>query len=674
MPVRNAQAMRLIVIMAVARLLEAVRDHEMHTSVAAEDVLAAPSGTALLQEEASSQQISSGRVLRGRYELKHFIETRPTPLRHSRAIPEQNFPDHLPREVARTLEPGEHMGIGSFGDAWAAYDRTRETTVVVKVFYRKPKVEFGAKEYLTKRIATEEELDFLEENKEECVLIQHILQFADIYPVGASRICACLEHHIDDAAADDNLFLVQEMCGTNLWDYVQEAKSQPMDLARARHITKQVLQGIGFLNRFTVPLIHHDLKPGNLVMQGSDVKLIDFGGMLRSDDPYVGGPWTPSYAPPELTTDPDIAFALPSWSYDVYAAGCIYLQLLCPYIEVEDLEDLQDPHVQPRQVLQSRCRNVVSHVADDLALIDSLMSTDPQNRMEPVAASEEHVLNKDVRVTNAFDGVWTHNRPGHEAEDYGDEYHTIKGNMIYWSTSQWEGGDGHPSEIKVHADDLSGEAQYGRPGARHKANFELVDHGFSLKWSNGDYWTKYERLPSFKVGESAEWYSANLGGWRPVTVKKLVKNRWGIFKGKYDVEVFLEDGRGHKILAEGAKMRHLNNHGADISADLLSRTSRGATSTPKGFTKGQRVSIWLDNEGRWEDSGKIVDTFVLRKEEIYVVTVSTDSRKHRVKADFLKPLQGQWGGAARTKDVAGGRADVRRGMQRTNYVAGGRGY
>jgi len=111
----------------------------------------------------------------------------------------------------------------------------------------------------------------------------------------------------------------------------------------------ELLQALRLMQAVEPAVIHHDIKPGNTVYtEGSDgaihVKLIDFGAYRRGTKASQRqfGTHTPAYAPPELRSGHE--FEEPWWSYDVYAVGMIYIQLLCPQLSVVKLHDVLVNH------------------------------------------------------------------------------------------------------------------------------------------------------------------------------------------------------------------------------------------------------------------------------------------------------------------------------------------
>ena len=123
------------------------------------------------------------------------------------------------------------------------------------------------------------------------------------------------------------LYLVQEFIdGENLADELARRGDLPEE--EVREIAAQVLEILTYLHNLTPPVIHRDLKPGNLMRRKSGaIVLIDFGTVreifdvaaMNNGSTVVG---TFGYMPPEQYA----GMAYPST--DLYALGATCVQLL----------------------------------------------------------------------------------------------------------------------------------------------------------------------------------------------------------------------------------------------------------------------------------------------------------------------------------------------------------
>jgi len=213
------------------------------------------------------------------------------------------------------------------------------------------------------------------------------------YPIGASRICACYGDYISDAEGTDKVvFLVQEMCGRNLKNmFIDEnKKSRTVNVDAARTLTKQMIQGLAFLQMFDPPLIHHDLKPANVcVNDKGQVKIIDWGALVHGtiSDMFKGTAATPLYMPPE-TKSRIKSFEQPWWSYDVYALGLMHMEMVCPMVAASDwyYESYRSENLYKR-VVRAACPTYKLSETDlerDVGIIAALANHDPKSRPEPM--------------------------------------------------------------------------------------------------------------------------------------------------------------------------------------------------------------------------------------------------------------------------------------------------
>eukprot|EP00929_Paragymnodinium_shiwhaense_P029766 TRINITY_DN1699_c0_g2_i1.p1 TRINITY_DN1699_c0_g2~~TRINITY_DN1699_c0_g2_i1.p1 ORF type:complete len:483 (-),score=74.45 TRINITY_DN1699_c0_g2_i1:171-1460(-) len=306
-----------------------------------------------LQHEASP-----GRHLLERYELQEFLSsdlpgrTPGNPWGRSLVEQSQEDPGGTPASrppvmkyiEASTYSKLSHLGQGSFGDTWKAYDRLKRKNVALKIFYHDADDE---EKYVDWNSASNEIKKDLKENAAECALQQWLVAQRGVYEKGAAHICQCYaEHVMDQKHSNRPCFLVLEMCGDAMSDVIHGRKGhQPLDRAGANKLMKQLLEGLKFLNK--LKMIHHDIKPANIVVhpQTMYLKLIDFGATVKATDAWRHA-WlsqTPAYAAPE---GEDRGFHMAAngtgSSFDIYAAGLIWLEALCPRLSSDHWFDDPD--------------------------------------------------------------------------------------------------------------------------------------------------------------------------------------------------------------------------------------------------------------------------------------------------------------------------------------------
>eukprot|EP00929_Paragymnodinium_shiwhaense_P047640 TRINITY_DN24156_c0_g1_i1.p1 TRINITY_DN24156_c0_g1~~TRINITY_DN24156_c0_g1_i1.p1 ORF type:complete len:763 (-),score=166.00 TRINITY_DN24156_c0_g1_i1:195-2483(-) len=311
------------------------------------------------------------------------------------ARPKQSFPDiDAKRAEFNTVSPSDHLGTGSFGDVWKAYDKELKKEVAVKILYTKDSM--GQLVYANwQRAASDPQLKAeLDRNKFECDIVKNMFQESDKDPTGASRICGCYREHVSDA--EDKplrpVFLVQEMCGSSLTKYFFKThRSQSKQLTLARQLTAQMLEGIRFLSKLDTPIVHHDMKPDNVnVMADGAVKIIDWGAMAKGLRTNMGGgaAWTPAYAPPEALNG-QVSFYVDlkgkAHSYDLYAIGLMYLDMLTPQLQISQRQmykPLQQPFIN-NLISSARGSYALTELALDISVLEVALKPEPVQRPTP---------------------------------------------------------------------------------------------------------------------------------------------------------------------------------------------------------------------------------------------------------------------------------------------------
>lgn len=200
----------------------------------------------------------------------------------------------------------EGLDSGGMGDVWRGYDAVLDRPVAVKLI------------------------------RQQAVLGSPQLaeEFAKRFRREA-RITAKIRHpgvpQVYDAGLDDSyerLFLVMELVdGVALSSYIHPERPLPVSWAAA--VAAQVATVLSYAHE--VPVIHHYLKPGNiLVARDGTVKVLDFGiaAILRSDVTKLTATGTPigtyRYMAPE-----QVRGGRTSTQTNLYALGCILHELLC---------------------------------------------------------------------------------------------------------------------------------------------------------------------------------------------------------------------------------------------------------------------------------------------------------------------------------------------------------
>ena len=133
-----------------------------------------------------------------------------------------------------------------------------------------------------------------------------------------------------------DLCIVTELCTTSVEAILHGNQSGRYSTTMALSIAKDAAQGLAFLHEATPPVVHRDLKPGNLLVDRvGRVKICDFG--LARVGAMTDGAGTPNYLAPEILLGEDAA----NTTSDVYSYGVVLHELFTrqrPFVEKLNLQ------------------------------------------------------------------------------------------------------------------------------------------------------------------------------------------------------------------------------------------------------------------------------------------------------------------------------------------------
>ena len=290
-----------------------------------------------------------------------------------------------------------------------------------------------------------------------------------------------------------------------------------------------MLEGLSYLMTFSPPLIHHDLKPANVCVSATGIKIIDFGAVVLGTPTAQREPAfaTPLYQPSEAGSYR--SFDFPVHSYDVYAVGLIYMQMLCPTLQDSDWYSQKTYLGQKttlRQILRKRCPDLGQGPTDkDLDLIAQMLASNPRKRPSPTEALEHDALTPAPRPLPHVDdqGNWellpapavVRREPEPPVQQGAAQFR--KGDLIeYWSPSnkRW----------------LDGVVSYVHPGGQY-LNLD-TDSGTRLK-----HWAKISQVKirvlklEFKAGDKVMYKHRTEGPhsrahWIDAVVKEVLPTQY----------------------------------------------------------------------------------------------------------------------------------------------------
>ncbi|KAM4714967.1 serine/threonine-protein kinase tousled-like 2 [Anableps anableps] len=206
------------------------------------------------------------------------------------------------------------LGRGGFSEVFKAFDLTEQRYVAIKIHqlnknWREEKKQ-NYHRHACREYKIHKELDH-----------PRIVKLYDYFSIDRDSFCTVLEY-----------------CGGNDLDfYLKQNKS--MTEKEGRSIIMQLVNALKYLNQIRPPIIHYDLKPGNILLVNGtacgEIKITDFGlSKIVDDDSSADGMELTSqgagtywYLPPECFVvgkePPKI-----SNKVDVWSVGVIFYQIL----------------------------------------------------------------------------------------------------------------------------------------------------------------------------------------------------------------------------------------------------------------------------------------------------------------------------------------------------------
>ncbi|XP_011486265.1 serine/threonine-protein kinase tousled-like 2 [Oryzias latipes] len=208
------------------------------------------------------------------------------------------------------------LGRGGFSEVFKAFDLTEQRYVAIKIHQLNKNWREDKKQSYHKHACREyrihKELDH-----------PRIVKLYDYFSINTDSFCTVLEY----------------CAGNDLDSYLKQNKS--LTEKEGRSIVMQLVNALKYLNQIRPPIIHYDLKPGNILLvngtASGEIKITDFGlSKIMDDDNYnladgieltSQGAGTYWYLPPEcfiVGKDPPKI----SNKVDVWAVGVIFYQSL----------------------------------------------------------------------------------------------------------------------------------------------------------------------------------------------------------------------------------------------------------------------------------------------------------------------------------------------------------
>ena len=194
------------------------------------------------------------------------------------------------------------LGEGSFGKVKLAQHLVTGQSVALKIINRKTL----AKSDMQGRV--EREISYLR-----LLRHPHIIKLYDVIK------------------SKDEIIMVIEFAGKELFDYIVQRGKMPED--EARRFFQQIIAAVEYCHRHKI--VHRDLKPENLLLDDQlNVKIADFGlSNIMTDGNFLKTSCgSPNYAAPEVISGK--LYAGPE--VDVWSSGVILYVMLCGRLPFDD--------------------------------------------------------------------------------------------------------------------------------------------------------------------------------------------------------------------------------------------------------------------------------------------------------------------------------------------------
>jgi serine/threonine-protein kinase len=199
-------------------------------------------------------------------------------------------------------------------------------------------------------------------------------------------------------------FVMEYMASGNLGNWLDHRGDTPSAVDEAIGFLDQVCKGLHAIHEAGV--VHHDLKPSNILIDNGFRVAVGDLGLVRINDPSETGTTgsmagTPAYVAPEVALAEPVPPALKARA-DIYALGVMAFELLAGQLPFDSAapEELIRQHVEDEPPHASEVRPDLSPVFD--RILSQALAKDPAQRTDSAETFRRSLLHAraSLRVRN----------------------------------------------------------------------------------------------------------------------------------------------------------------------------------------------------------------------------------------------------------------------------------